>query len=629
MKNSRRILFLALTVALAIMLVTGIVSTLAGTSSTGELIRNGDFENGFRVVDGCGMVGVDWGCFTTGGAGGYGFYDDQWAPVVATGNHAQLIEVNTKEKGGDTNRTAGIFQTVSVVPGATYTLSFNGMIRADDLASGGDPWRYVMLVGVAQNGSTNWADAQWQTVDVGPIQDRLNPDKYYHATVNVTAQSNVMTVFIAGRMKWGDWYREADFDIDTVSLVGATPPPPPTHTPTPVPPVVIVTPVPPTPVPPVTELVCDGPNVLANGGFEDGFDADGTAIHWTPYNNGGLANYGYYDDQWAPVVADGAHAQLLEINSRGYEPTDENRWIGIDQRVSNLTAGATYQLSLKAMIREAARHMDDDKWRYQVYWGMKNNGGQITNVSELESLNGIPVSDIYLRTAPGPYTSYSTTFTAPSSDVRLYLLGQKKWANPEREVNFDFDSVELRLCREVTVVPVPYDDPPANSSVPQPPAVVVNPPAEDTTADDTVAADTGKSDETTAQLPAGSVCTYVVQPGDYISRIAEQSGTTVEVLVELNDIANPKLLFVGQPLLVPCGGESATIPAEPEQPAQASVTAPEQSAQNVHVVKRGETLSQIAFRYGTTVKVLRQLNHIRNPRLIRPGQRIVLPMTSS
>jgi len=136
----KRTLFIALTVALAILLATGIVSTMAG-SSNGELIKNGDFENGFRMVDGCGMVGVDWGCFTTGGAGGYGFYDDAWGPVVATGAHAQLIEINTKEIGGDQNRTAGIYQTVSVIPGRTYTLSFNGMIRATDFADGGDPWR--------------------------------------------------------------------------------------------------------------------------------------------------------------------------------------------------------------------------------------------------------------------------------------------------------------------------------------------------------------------------------------------------------------------------------------------------------------------------------------------------------
>ena len=608
MKFTKRTVFLALTVALTIMLVTGIVSTLAGSLLTnGELLKNGDFEQGFRVVDNCGMVGVDWGCFNTGGVGGYGFYDDQWERVVATGSHAQLIEINTKQEGGDQNRTAGIYQVVGVVPGETYTLSFKGMIRANDADSGGDPWRYVMLVGFDQAGGVDWANAQVQEVDVGPIQDRVNPSGYYDVKLDVTAQSDKLTIFIAGRMKWGDWYKEVNFDIDSASLHGAVPAENPTSTPENT---VVAPPAPATPAPPTaTELVCDGPNLLLNNGFENGFDPDGTAQKWGKFNNGGRANYGYYDDQWGPVVAEGSHAQLLEINSRGHMPTDPERWIGVHQTVSNLTAGATYQLNLKAMIREAADHSDEDLWRYEVYWGLNSGSGKISAISDLESLTGVPVSGIALRTAPGPYTSYSTTFQAPSSEIRLYLLGLKKWAQSEREVNFDFDAVELRACREVVAEQIPADPPAA-----------VDPPDDGSNAS----------------------CTYLVQPGDYISLIAEQFGTTVEWMVAYNDIANPSLLFVGQPLMVPCAGETAYVdPPQNRQVASVPTSAPaasdavaepdeaSRSADTVaeeHVIVRGESLSQIAFRYDTTVQTLRALNHIENPRLIRPGQTIKLPV---
>ena len=626
MEKYKRTLFIALTVALAILLATGIVSTMAG-SSNGELIKNGDFENGFRMVDGCGMVGVDWGCFTTGGAGGYGFYDDAWGPVVATGAHAQLIEINTKEIGGDQNRTAGIYQTVSVIPGRTYTLSFNGMIRATDFADGGDPWRYVMLVGFTHNGSANWADAQVQEVDVGPIQDRLNPTQYYNVKLNITAQGDQLTVFIAGRMKWGDWYKEVDFDVDTVSLKGPMPSAP---VMTPTQPAVIL-PVTPTPAPIAPapgELVCDGPNLIQNGGFEGSFDADGTATKWGKFNNGGRANYGWYMEEWPPVVAEGSKAQLLEINSKGFMPTDPDRWIGIHQKVTGLNPGQTYQLSLKAMIRERADHSDEDAWRYEAYWGVNSDASKIVDVSELEMLSGIPVSGIYLRTAPGPYTSFSTTFQAPASEIRLYLLGLKKWATSEREVDFDFDAVELRACRAVEAVP---DDPPAD-----PPAGgsgAYNP------------SDSGSSASEPVQTPT-EICTYIVQPGDYISRIAEEFNTTVDWLVANNDLPNPNLLFVGQPLLVPCNGVITAYAPSPSENVQAGApTTPDNSDQNdsltreedlrqressdteqqQHTIVRGENLSQIAFRYGTTVQELRRINHIDNPRLIRPGQVILLP----
>lgn len=42
----------------------------------------------------------------------------------------------------------------------------------------------------------------------------------------------------------------------------------------------------------------------------------------------------------------------------------------------------------------------------------------------------------------------------------------------------------------------------------------------------------------------------------------------------------------------------------------------------LHIVKPGETLSAIARRYRTTIEALVRLNNIKNPRLIRPGQRI-------
>ena len=90
----QRLVFLALLLALlaSLSLVGG--STLAVVDQ--EMLTNGNFENGFSHIAGCGSVGQGWGCFTNGGSIAYGFYDDQWAPVVADGAHSQLIELNTK-----------------------------------------------------------------------------------------------------------------------------------------------------------------------------------------------------------------------------------------------------------------------------------------------------------------------------------------------------------------------------------------------------------------------------------------------------------------------------------------------------------------------------------------------------
>ncbi len=516
MTSRKRTLVVALSLALAVMLFAAIVTSVAKNAPTGELLQNGGFENGFAAVGGCGAVGSGWGCFTSGGRAGFGFYDEGWAPVVV-GQHAQLIEINTRKDAADPNSTAGIYQTVRVVKGQTYHLKFKALMRADDLAAGGDPWRYVVLVGVTHDGGADWSKASWQEVNAGPIQDRASPSGYYDVHLPITAAGDTLTIFIAGRMKWGDWNREVDFDFDAISLTGPLPGTHPPHAspqplpqPLPVHPVQPVQPVHPPVVVSQPQLVCDGPNLLANGNFEGGFDAYGTAKYWTAYNNGGAANYGYYDDTWPPVVAEGKHAQLLEINSKGLSASQPDRLIGIYQRLWWLEKGATYQFSAKSMIREDAAHADEDPNRYEVYWGYRAGDWPISAPSELSGWWGMPVSGISVRTSPGSYTSYSTTFTMPSDKLVLYLFGLKKWATVEREVDFDFDDLQLRKCRWA-----------ADSVTPPPP-------------------------------PPPPACTYVVKRGDTLSGIAKHHHTTVKALAKANGIKNPSLIYPKQVLSVPC-----------------------------------------------------------------------------
>ena len=51
--------------------------------------------------------------------------------------------------------------------------------------------------------------------------------------------------------------------------------------------------------------------------------------------------------------------------------------------------------------------------------------------------------------------------------------------------------------------------------------------------------------------------TYIVQPDDSLSDIAAKYETTVDELLRLNDLAQPDLLYDGQAILVPCRPEAA------------------------------------------------------------------------
>jgi len=98
---------------------------------------------------------------------------------------------------------------------------------------------------------------------------------------------------------------------------------------------------------------------------------------------------------------------------------------------------------------------------------------------------------------------------------------------------------------------------------------------------------------------------HVVERGETLFIIAARYGTTVEAIVQANAIANPNLIYVGQRLIIPTQGS----------------VAPEGS----YVVRLGDTLSNIALRFGTTVSAIAQANNISNPSLIYPGQRLIIP----
>lgn len=93
---------------------------------------------------------------------------------------------------------------------------------------------------------------------------------------------------------------------------------------------------------------------------------------------------------------------------------------------------------------------------------------------------------------------------------------------------------------------------------------------------------------------------YIVRRGDTLTKIALEFDTTVQRLVEENNIANPNLIFPGQILRI--------------------TNAPNPIRTVEYIVRRGNTLSQIAIDYGTTVAALVQENNIANPNLIFPGE---------
>ena len=102
--------------------------------------------------------------------------------------------------------------------------------------------------------------------------------------------------------------------------------------------------------------------------------------------------------------------------------------------------------------------------------------------------------------------------------------------------------------------------------------------------------------------------TIIIRSGDTLSQIALDYNTTVRRLVELNNIENPNLIYAGESLIVPTTNSSI---------------------ENIYIVRSGDTLSQIALNFNTTVSAIANLNGITNVNLIYTGQRLIIPGDSS
>ncbi len=108
---------------------------------------------------------------------------------------------------------------------------------------------------------------------------------------------------------------------------------------------------------------------------------------------------------------------------------------------------------------------------------------------------------------------------------------------------------------------------------------------------------------TVTPQPTGDVI-HTVQRSDTLTSIARRYGTTVQAIMDRNGIRNPNFIYAGQKLVIPIG----YVP---------QVTATPQLVQ--HRVQRSDTLSSIARRYRTSVAEI--LAH--NPGIVNPNHLVV------
>jgi len=171
----------------------------------------------------------------------------------------------------------------------------------------------------------------------------------------------------------------------------------------------------------------------------------------------------------------------------------------------------------------------------------------------------------------------------------------------------------------------------------EPPAAVVMPPVEgqDETRTTPTAPVIRPSVAPTVTQPAHEdvePVVYEVKRGDVLSRIASRHGVSAAEIMDLNNLADPNKIVIGQKLLLPPHAKNVSpSPAASTRPAPSA--SPSASAAvasgDMYEVKSGDSLSQIASNHGVKTRELAEANNITDYNKIRIGQKLVIPGGSS
>ncbi len=472
-------------------------------------------------------------------------------------------------------------------------------------------------------------------------------------------------------------------------------------------------------------------NLLSNPGFEGDFESrDGespqkVAADWTPWHipaADGSPAYAkhapFYDEETVRIRGD------EEGKSQVYFNQFATHQGGVYQQVDGLTDGASYRFSIYAWVWSSIGEdwtVSEQPGNVSVRVGIDPNGGtdgasddivwsttavflynafyQYSVIADadgttitvfVESTIGEPVANnyIYLEDAVLEVATQTVVEAdaSPTSETNVDLVPED--ATPTQEptaaeteaptatetleptptmtpdtqqrdpnAELEIESSETPLPSDTPVLDdptetplpseTPMDDDPTETPVPtatlEPTATATSAPtvtpSPSATLEPSATATVATVDPNAEEFPDTRI--HVVVAGDTVSGIAFQYGSRVDAIRRANSLNAASVIVVGQRLIVPINlpepsatplpEGSPTLTSTPVPPSAtpipptATITPLPTATPITYTISAGDTLVNIALRYGTTADVLATLNGIANPNQIDVGLVLLIP----
>jgi LysM repeat protein len=128
--------------------------------------------------------------------------------------------------------------------------------------------------------------------------------------------------------------------------------------------------------------------------------------------------------------------------------------------------------------------------------------------------------------------------------------------------------------------------------------------------------------------PGEGYVVYTVKPGDTLSGIAAEYGTTTEAIAQANGITDPSTIAAGQQLKIPTTSQS-TAPAATSQPASGSCGTLVNSGgcRYKYTLQAGEWVYKVARRCGWSAPAIMSANGLTadEARVLQPGTVLCIP----